>query len=356
MSASSDSTGEATVLVLEDTHDFEASDGTRLWQIGFVPIDEDGDFLPEEDHQTSDPRCFFCHVAGVSHRRPALEAADLSPGAPLRLARERDNPHDPNAIAVLDANGEQLGYIPAELCPRLLATTPSGQVFDESYGAMVLSEFRTGTQSGKRAGLRILIGPVGRLKLTITTQDESENTETLTSTSISSLEAHAAATRNAPVHAGMTAVACPACGSEQEAFDDVPGFRCSTCHQDAWKIRCRRCKQASTIFGSAVRTGALQFRCSHCRAKNTVDKRQLRAITTQVRRRAQATATARKQSTADAKAAKAQLLAEAEREAEDMNHDLEDQLSSLEARLDKRDRGPGLLLLAPEDRLPGPRL
>jgi hypothetical protein len=52
---SRDTSAEATVFVLEDTHDFEASDGTRLWQIGFVPIDEDGDFLPEDDHQTSDP-------------------------------------------------------------------------------------------------------------------------------------------------------------------------------------------------------------------------------------------------------------------------------------------------------------
>lgn len=136
VSASSDSAAEATVLVLEDSHDFEASDGTRLWQIGFVrsvPIDEDGDFLPEGGYRTSDPRCFFCHVAGVSYRRPALDAADISPGAPLRLARERDNPHDPNAIAVLDPAGEQLGYIPAELCPRLLATTPPGQAFEESY-------------------------------------------------------------------------------------------------------------------------------------------------------------------------------------------------------------------------------
>ena len=333
VSASNDSAAEAVVLVLEDTHDFEASDGTRLWQIGLVPIDENGDFLPKEDHETSDPRCFFCHVAGVSHRRSALEAADLSPGAPLRLVRERDNPHDPNAIAVRDANGEQLGYIPADLCPRLLASTPSGQAFEECYGAMVLSEFRTETRSGRRAGLRILIGPAGGLTLKVTTQDESEDTEASTPTSISSLEAHAAATRAAPTHAGMTVVACPACGAEQEAFDDIAGFRCSVCHQDAWKIRCRRCKQASTIFGSATGTGALQFRCSHCRAKNTVDKRQLRAITTQVRRRAQAIAAARKQSAADAKAAKAHLLAEAQREAEDMNDDLEDQLASLEAVL-----------------------
>jgi hypothetical protein len=237
-----DRAAEATVLVLEDTHDFEASDGTRLWQIGFVPIDEDGDFLPEEDHETSDPRCFFCHVAGVSHRRAALEAADLSPGAPLRLVRERDNQYDQNAIAVLDPSGERLGYIPAELCPRLLAATPSGHAFEESYGAMVLSEFRAGTQSGRRAGLRILVGPAGGLTLKVTTEDETEDTETPAPTSITLLEAHAAATRNAPEHAGMTVIACPACGSQQEVFEDIAGLRCATCQQDVWKIRCQRCK------------------------------------------------------------------------------------------------------------------
>lgn len=329
MSASRDSAGEASVLVLEDTHDFEAHDGTRLWQIGFAPIDEDGDLLSEGDHQTSDPRCFFFHVAGVSYRRTALEAAELSPGAPLWLARERDNPHDPNAIAVRDAKGNQLGYVPAELCPEILAAIPQGQSFDESFGALLLSEFRAGARSGPRAGLRVLIGPVGGLTLRVRTDDETEDTELDQPASVGSLEAHATATLNAPLHSGMTTVTCPACGSAQEAFMDVAGFRCSACHQDAWKIRCRRCKQASTIYGSAVGTGALQFRCTHCRAKNVVDKRQLRAITTQVRRREQAMAAARKRSAADAKAAKAQLLAAAQREAEEMNDDLEDQLASL---------------------------
>jgi len=341
VSASSEPTDETSVLVLEDTHDFEAQDGTRLWQIGFVPIDDDGHFLSEEDHQTSDPRCFFCHVAGVSHRRPALEAAGLSPGTPLRLARERDNPHDSNAIAVRDANGNQLGYVPADLCPHLLAAIPQGQSFEESFGAMLLSEFRMGTPSGPRVGLRILIGPVGEITLSVRTDDETEDAEPDQPHSVASLESHAAATLKAPLHAGMTTVTCPACGSAQEAFENVAGFRCSACHQDAWKIRCRRCKQASTIYGSAVGTGALQFRCSHCRAKNAVDMRQLRAITAQVRRHEHAAAAARKRSATDAKAAKAQLLAAAQRDAEEMNADLEDQLASLAGVLSGGIGAPG---------------
>ncbi|HWY90727.1 MAG TPA: hypothetical protein VNY31_08655 [Solirubrobacteraceae bacterium] len=105
---------------------------------------------------------------------------------------------------------------------------------------MLLSEFRAGTPSGPRVGLRILVGPVGEITLRVRTDDETEDTEPDQPHSVASLEAHAAATLKAPLCAGMTTVTCPACGSAQEAFEDVAGFRCSSCHQDAWKIRCRR--------------------------------------------------------------------------------------------------------------------
>ena len=321
------------MLVVEDTHEFKAEDGTTLWQVGFVPVNEDGEFLSEKDHQTSDPRFFFCHVAGVSYRQEALQSADLSPGVPVRLARERDNRHDPNAIAVWDSvRDEQLGYVPANLCPKLLALVPSGQSFDESFGAIMLSEFRSGSRSGPRAGLRILIGPVGGLMLQIQGDDDSAH-EAEEDKSLASLEAHAVATRDAPAHAGMIPVSCPSCGSAQVAFAGVGGFRCSACQQDSWMIRCRRCRQVTTIYGSALGAGSLQFRCSHCRAKNVIDNSQLRAISSDVRRLEKAVNAERRRSAADAKAAQVQLTAEAQREAEEMNEELEEQLSSLDNAL-----------------------
>jgi restriction system protein len=82
----------------------------------------------------------------------------------------------------------------------------------------------------------------------------------------------------------MVAVSCPACGAAGEAAPGVGGFRCRSCQNDIWVINCRRCHQARTIYGSAVGSGALEFRCGNCRAKNLVDKQRLRAINAEVRR------------------------------------------------------------------------
>jgi hypothetical protein len=68
VSASTGSAAEATVLVLYDTHDLKTFESNSLWPIGFVPIYEDGNFFPEEDH----------HVSGVSCRRPNAVLETLS--------------------------------------------------------------------------------------------------------------------------------------------------------------------------------------------------------------------------------------------------------------------------------------
>jgi hypothetical protein len=88
MSASPDGTlgrdpidGEISVLVVENSHAFEADDGTTLWLGGFTPIDQDGTFLSVEEHRTSDPRCLFSSVAGTSHRRDQCE--NLGPAAQI---------------------------------------------------------------------------------------------------------------------------------------------------------------------------------------------------------------------------------------------------------------------------------
>ncbi len=82
----------------------------------------------------------------------------------------------------------------------------------------------------------------------------------------------------------MVAVNCPACGAIAEATPRVGGFRCRSCQNDVWVINCRRCRNPCGIYGSAVGSGALEFRCSECRAKNTVAKQYLRGINAEVRR------------------------------------------------------------------------
>jgi hypothetical protein len=62
--------------------------------------------------------------------------------------REPDNEHDPNAVAVFDAERRvQAGYVPADVAPELTG--------DEQ--AVSLWEFVG--EDGKRIGLRVLLAP-----------------------------------------------------------------------------------------------------------------------------------------------------------------------------------------------------
>jgi hypothetical protein len=54
-------------------------------------------------------------IAGGNHHGLAAMLGDLVAGDVLRLIREPDNPHDPNAVAVHHASGLKLGYVPRDL-------------------------------------------------------------------------------------------------------------------------------------------------------------------------------------------------------------------------------------------------
>jgi HIRAN domain len=95
-----------------------------------------------------DPRVRVVKLAGASYRLDALQDDGFAPGRKLALVREPDNEHDPNAVAVFDAERRvQAGYVPAEVAPALQG--------DEQ--ALSLWEFRG--EDGKRVGLRVLLAP-----------------------------------------------------------------------------------------------------------------------------------------------------------------------------------------------------
>jgi hypothetical protein len=95
-----------------------------------------------------DPRVRVVKLAGASYRLDALQDDAFAPGRRLALVREPDNEHDPNAVAVYDAERRvQGGYVPAEVAPSLRG--------DEQ--AVSLWEFRG--EDGSRIGLRVLIAP-----------------------------------------------------------------------------------------------------------------------------------------------------------------------------------------------------
>ncbi len=91
-----------------------------------------------------DPRIVVVAVAGVSFRPEAVADRSFDPGLRLALVPEPENEHDPQAVAIWNADRTlQAGYV-----PRDIAATLGG---DEQ----AVSLWRAGE------GLRVLIVPAG---------------------------------------------------------------------------------------------------------------------------------------------------------------------------------------------------
>ena len=106
------------------------------------------DAATEELIRHEDPRIRVVKVAGVSYRLDPLQDDAFAPGQRLALLPEPDNQHDPNAIAVWDADERvQGGYVPAEDARELRA---------DDWQAVSLHEF---FEDGRRIGLRVLLAP-----------------------------------------------------------------------------------------------------------------------------------------------------------------------------------------------------
>ena len=127
---------------------FSSSERLRIWlergQSGYWLRDAaTGDAMKWDD-----PRVRVVKLAGSSYRADALQDEAFAPGRRLALVPEPENEHDPNAVAVWDAERRlQAGYVPAEVAPDVRG--------DEQ--ALSLWEFRG--EDGARIGLRVLLAP-----------------------------------------------------------------------------------------------------------------------------------------------------------------------------------------------------
>jgi hypothetical protein len=96
----------------------------------------------------NDERVRVVKLAGASYRADALQDDAFAPGRRLTLVPEPENEHDPNAVAIWDAERRlQGGYVPADVAPELRG--------DEQ--AVSLWEFRD--EQRRRIGLRVLLAP-----------------------------------------------------------------------------------------------------------------------------------------------------------------------------------------------------
>ena len=115
------------------------SERLRLW----LERGESGFYLRDaatgEAVRWSDPRLHVVPVAGVTFRPGAVEDASFEPGRKLALVREPDNEHDPNAVAIWNAERTlQAGYVPRELAPELTGEEQAVSLWRVEGGLRVL--------------------------------------------------------------------------------------------------------------------------------------------------------------------------------------------------------------------------
>lgn len=238
-----------------------------------VVVRYEGEFPMEVKGESHYQEAIRACAAGASTEVKSDDACSCEFG--VRLVREPENSYDANAVAVRSLTDRTLGYLPRAVAREYAL------VLDRLHGFAVVE------CSARAYGRRDRSGDPWNFGIWLDLPDASEfalgvdvGYETIRGTNGGERDA---------IHADsgmehMVPVSCPACGTVSEAAPGVGGFRCRSCENDVWVINCRRCHQPCMIYGSGVGSGALEFRCGNCRAKNTVAKQSLRAINGEVRR------------------------------------------------------------------------
>lgn len=143
------------------TYEFDSDDGEHLRGYGMELRDAAfGTTLRDDDCRLRDAGIYVTKVAGVRRRMRELQRDAFRPMEVLTLRRERDNPHDPNAVAVFDRKGRtMIGYVPRDEAPAIAALLDEGAELD----CRCLWEWRD--EEGRRCAVKILVVPKGMIDL-----------------------------------------------------------------------------------------------------------------------------------------------------------------------------------------------
>lgn len=138
-------------------------DGSIVWLSGYQVVDEDGGYVARDDPRLAARGLGVAAVAGAArHHAQALQHEDVAPGSALHLRRDPANAHDPNAIAVHAAGGEQIGWVPRELAADLAPEVDRG----EAWSAIALRELRASPRD-PRTGLTMLLARATAIELNV---------------------------------------------------------------------------------------------------------------------------------------------------------------------------------------------
>lgn len=94
---------------------------------------------------------FYVKVAGVTFDNRQRLIRRMFVGERVSLVRDPYNPHDRNAIKVINSNGDHIGFIPKEIAVTMAGNMDSGTTFS----AMVSNI--TGMNPGENMGVNLHI-------------------------------------------------------------------------------------------------------------------------------------------------------------------------------------------------------
>jgi HIRAN domain len=152
-----------TVDVVFEERYWYPDDGAIVWLSGYTLVDEAGRYLARDAPQLAARGLRVTGVAGAArHHAEALRSDAVAPGRSLELRRDPDNEHDPNAIAVHAAGGEQVGWVPRELAAELAPQLDAGAV----WSSLSLRESRPSPRD-PRAGLTMLLARAPAIELRV---------------------------------------------------------------------------------------------------------------------------------------------------------------------------------------------
>jgi hypothetical protein len=156
------SAGPATVEVAFEERYWYPDEGGIVWLAGYHVVDpQTGRFLGRDAPQLAERGLRVCGVAGAGRPHAAALATDAAaPGRPLALRRDRDNEHDPNAVAVDVPGADQVGWVPREVAAELAPDLDAGR----AWSAVVLREQRPSPRE-PRTGLTMLLAAAGAIEL-----------------------------------------------------------------------------------------------------------------------------------------------------------------------------------------------
>jgi hypothetical protein len=138
-------------------------DGGEVWVAGYHLLDQaTGRYLARDAPELATRELRVVGAAGAGrHHAAALGSEQAAPGRELELRRDPDNPHDPNAIAVMAAD-QQVGWVPRELAAELAPQLDAGR----PWSAVALRERRRSPRD-PRQGLTLLLAPARRIELNL---------------------------------------------------------------------------------------------------------------------------------------------------------------------------------------------